>query len=189
MNSSHLMRNALFVPIILAAAWKLLSKSKIEKEFGPLKTAKKVNIQKYMGSWYVIANIPTFLETGAHNAIETYTWNKDKNHIDVNFTYNKDNFDGELIQIQQVAFIHNEKTNAEWRTQLYHTVKFPYVIMDLAHDYSYAVVGMPNREHVWILARNPTLEDDVYNTLKIKIADQGFDVSQLVKIPQTMLKH
>ena len=68
-------------------------------------------------------------------------------------------------------------------------MKFPYVIMELAHDYSYAVVGMPNREHVWILGRKPTMEDEIYETLNNRIAEQGFDVTQIEKIPQTMLRH
>ena len=189
MDGSHLMRNVILVPIILTAAWKIFSKTKAEREFGPLKKVKKVSIPKYMGQWYVIAHIPTFLEEGAHNAIENYTWNEEKKHIDVSFTYNKGNFDGNLVEIKQVATIFDEKSKAEWRTQLYHTMKFPYVIMELAHDYSYAVVGMPNREYVWILARKPVLEDETYETLKGRIAEQGFDTSLLEKVPQTMLRH
>lgn len=183
------MKNAILVPIILAAAWKVFSKNKAEKQFGPLKKVKKVNIQKYMGSWYVISVIPTLLEHQPHNAVETYTWNADKKQIDVTYRYNRGNFDGDLVEIKQIATIYDEKTNAEWRTKLYHTMSFPYVIMELAHDYSYAVVGMPNREHVWVLARKPTMEDEVYTALKRRIADEGFDVTQLEKVPQTMLRH
>lgn len=106
--------------------------------------------------------------------------------IDVDFTYNKDHFDGDLVHIKQRAFIHNEKTKAEWRTQLYHTMKLSYVIMDLAHDYTYAVVGMPNREHVWILSREPSMDEALYNSLKGKIRDQGFDINLLEKVPQTI---
>lgn len=186
MKSSLLMKNLIFVPIILTVAWKLFSKSKAERFYGPLKTPKKVNIQRYMGPWYIIANIPTVLEHQVHNAVENYTWNADDQCIDVDFTYNKDSFDGELVHIKQRAFIHNPSTNTEWRTELYHTMKFSYVIMDLAHDYSYAIVGMPNREHVWILSREPSMNENLYNSLKGKIRDQGFDVSLLVKVPQTI---
>ena len=60
MNGSHLMRNVILVPIILAAAWKIFSKSTAEKDLGPLRKVKKVNLKNYMGAWYVIANIPQF---------------------------------------------------------------------------------------------------------------------------------
>jgi len=39
----------------------------------PLKTVKSVDIQRFMGDWYVIANIPTWIEKGAHNAVESYS--------------------------------------------------------------------------------------------------------------------
>ena len=38
----------------------------------PLKTVDHVDIGRFMGDWYVIANIPTYIEKGAHNAIESY---------------------------------------------------------------------------------------------------------------------
>lgn len=188
MKPSLLMSNLIFVPVILATAtWKLFAKSKAEKIYGPLKTPKKVNIQKYMGPWYVIASIPTVLEQKAHNASERYTWNVKHQCIDIDFTYNKDHFEGDLVQIKQRAFVQNSKSNAEWKTQAYHTLKLPYVIMELAHDYSYAVVGVPNREHVWILSRESSMDEDLYNSLKGKIRTQGFDTSLLNKFPQTIL--
>ena len=42
-----------------------------------MKTVDQVDIDRFMGPWYVIANIPTFLEKGAHNAVETYSLNDD----------------------------------------------------------------------------------------------------------------
>ena len=35
-----------------------------------LKPVEYVDLDRFMGDWYVIANIPTFLEKGAHNAVE-----------------------------------------------------------------------------------------------------------------------
>ena len=43
-----------------------------EKEFGELKTVDYVDLERFMGDWYVIANIPTFIEKGAVNAVESY---------------------------------------------------------------------------------------------------------------------
>ena len=36
-----------------------------EKEFGELNTVDYVDLERFMGDWYVIANIPTFIEKGA----------------------------------------------------------------------------------------------------------------------------
>ena len=54
---------------------------------GPeMDTVDYVDLDRFMGDWYVIANIPTFLEKGAHNAVETYELNDDGT-IDTTFVW------------------------------------------------------------------------------------------------------
>ena len=43
----------------------------------PIRTEEHVDLARFMGDWYVIANIPTFVEKGAHNAVESYKMNPD----------------------------------------------------------------------------------------------------------------
>jgi apolipoprotein D and lipocalin family protein len=52
----------------------------------PLATVDQVDLERFMGDWYVIANIPTFLEKGAHNAVENYALNDDGS-IATTFTF------------------------------------------------------------------------------------------------------
>ena len=59
----------------------------------PLETVDSVDLERFMGDWYVIANIPTFLEKGAHNAVETYSLNDDGS-IATKFTFRAGGFDG-----------------------------------------------------------------------------------------------
>jgi len=150
----------------------------------PLKPVDYVDIQRYMGKWYVIASIPTFIEKGAHNAIEIYTWNAKEDRIDVGYTFNQDSFAGKKKSYPQKAFIYNRETNSEWRIQLFWPLKFAYLITDLAPDYSYTVVTVPNRENVWIMARTPTLPDSVYQKILAKLKEQLFDLKDLQKVPQ-----
>ena len=154
------------------------------KDLPSVRTAEKVDIQKFMGKWYVIASVPTFIEKNAHNATETYTWNEKENRIDVDFKFNKAKPDGEEKSYPQKAFIYNEKTNAEWRIQLIWPLKFAYLIMDVAPDYSYTVIGVPNRGHVWIMARTPTMDTPTYEKIVEGIKQQHFDVKELQKVPQ-----
>ncbi len=149
-----------------------------------VRTVPKVDIQKFMGKWYVIANIPTFIEKGAHNAVETYTWNEKENRIDVNFEFRKNSFEGEKKNYPQKAFIHDKTSNAEWRIQMFWPLKFPYLVMDLATDYSYTVVGVPNRSYVWIMARTPTLPEATYQDILKRIEAQHYDTTLIQKVPQ-----
>ncbi len=61
----------------------------------PMATVDYVDIDRFMGDWYVVANIPTFLEKGAHNAVETYRKNDDGT-IATTFTFLEGGFDGEI---------------------------------------------------------------------------------------------
>ena len=78
-----------------------------------MQTVAKVDIERFMGRWYVIANIPTFLEKGAHNAVETYTLDSDGS-IATNFTYRKDSFEGKLKEYNPRGFIRDTESNALW---------------------------------------------------------------------------
>lgn len=150
----------------------------------PLKTVEAVDIPRFMGKWYVIASIPTFLEKGAHNAIEVYTWNEKHQRIDVDFTFNKNSFDGEKKHLPQKAFIYNQKTKAEWRIQLFWPLKFPYLVIDLAQDYSYTIISVPDRDYVWIMARTPKMDESLYQKLLTQLKAQHFETSLIQKVPQ-----
>ena len=117
----------------------------------PLETVEKVDIERFMGDWYVIANIPTFLEKNATNAIESYRLN-DKGDIDVTFTFYKDSPTGERKEYHPKGFIYNTTTNAEWRMQFLWPFKMPFLIIDIDDEYSYTVIGYPSRNYVWIMA-------------------------------------
>ncbi|WP_424352190.1 lipocalin family protein [Lutimonas sp.] len=54
----------------------------------------------------------------------------------------------------------------------------------MAHDYSYAVVGHPNRDYLWILCRTPQMDDQRYNAIVDRIKKKNFDVSKLRKTVQ-----
>ena len=60
-----------------------------------LQVVDDVDVERFMGDWYVIANIPTSIEKGAHNAIETYRLDDDGS-IATTFTFRDNGFDGEL---------------------------------------------------------------------------------------------
>lgn len=149
----------------------------------PLKSVDSVDLAQFMGDWYVIANIPTFVEKGATNAVENYSLNTDGS-IAVTFSFDNTRPGGERKQYTASAWVVDETTNAEWRVQFFWPIKFPYHVIELADDYSYTVVGVPNRNYVWIMARTPSLPEDTYRRLLARIADLGFDTAKVQLVPQ-----
>lgn len=151
---------------------------------GPeMKTVDHVDIERFMGPWYVIANIPTFLEKGAHNAVETYSLNDDGT-IATNFTYRKGGFDGKIKDYNPKAFILDKETNALWGMRFVWPIKADYRIVYLEEDYSTTIIGRQSRDFVWIMARTPTISDDDYDRLVSFVESIGYDTSKLERVPQ-----
>jgi apolipoprotein D and lipocalin family protein len=146
----------------------------------PLKKVDKVDINRFMGRWYVIANIPTFFEKGGINAVETYSWNEKEQRIDVLF---QQEVEGKVKTYTQKAFVHDQ-SGSEWRIQFFWPLKFPYLIIDLAEDYSYTVIGVPNRSYVWIMAREKSIPDEIFQRITEKLKKQHYEISKILKVPQ-----
>ena len=148
----------------------------------PIHTVEQVDLERFMGDWYVIANIPTPFEKGAHNAVESYTLN-DKGEIETTFTFRKDSFDGKEKVMRPRGFVRDE-SNAVWGMRIIWPIKAEYRIIYLTDDYSQTIVGRSKRDFVWVMARTPTIPDADYNKMIDFIAEQGYDLSEVQRVPQ-----
>lgn len=148
----------------------------------PLETVPQVDLKRFMGEWYVIANIPPWLEKGAHNSIESYRLEPDGT-VAINFTYRADGFDGEQKRLKSRGFV-LDGSNAVWGVQFIWPIKADYRITYLAPDYSQTIVSREKRDWVWIMARTPAIAEGDYERLAGIVAKQGYDVSRLQKVPQ-----
>jgi apolipoprotein D and lipocalin family protein len=148
-----------------------------------LATVPHVEIERFMGPWYVLANIPTFLEKGAHNAIESYKLDLDGN-IATNFTFYADSFDGQLKTYHPRGFIRDKKSNAVWDMQFVWPFKSEYLIIYLDWEYTLTVIGRSKLDYVWIMARTPEIPDTEYQAILKQLTAIGYDISKIRKVPQ-----
>jgi apolipoprotein D and lipocalin family protein len=149
----------------------------------PLVTVPAVDLKRYMGEWYVIANIPTFIEKGAHNAIESYRMDADGT-IAVTFTFRDGAFDGELKKYTPRGFVRDDPSNAIWGMRFIWPLKADFRITYLAEDYSQTIISREKRDYVWIMARTPTIPEPDYQRLLKIVGEQGYDVKQVQRVPQ-----
>jgi apolipoprotein D and lipocalin family protein len=150
---------------------------------GELATVDYVDLDRFMGDWYVIANIPTFLEKGAHNAVETYEMNEDGT-IATTFKFRKDGFDGKEKEHNPKGFVTDTQTNAVWGMRFVWPIKADYRIIYLDEDYSVTIVGRNKRDFVWIMARTPHIADSKYDELVEFIVAAGYDAEKIRRVPQ-----
>jgi apolipoprotein D and lipocalin family protein len=145
-------------------------------------TVDQVDIDRYMGDWYVIANIPTFLERDAYNAVERYSLREDGT-IDTVFTFNKGGFDGKPQRYNPRGFIRSDN-NAEWGMRFVWPFKAEFLVLWLDEDYTQTVVGRSRRDYVWIMAREPQLPEADYQRILDFLAAEGYDIAKIQKVPQ-----
>jgi apolipoprotein D and lipocalin family protein len=148
----------------------------------PIKPVSSVDLNQYMGDWYVIACIPTVFETDAYNAVESYQIEKDGS-INTTFVYRKDGFDGPEKRYNPQGFVVENTGNAVWGMQFIWPFKTEYIIAYLDKDYTSTIIARNARDYVWIMARTPFIKDSEYQALTKTVANLGYDVSKLRKVP------
>ena len=139
-----------------------------------------VDLDRFMGDWYVIANIPTFLEKDAYNPLENYKLEKDGT-ISTTFTFNKGSLDGPEKIYRPRGFVTDKETNAIWGMQFIWPIKADYRIVYLDNNYQQTIIGRNSRDYAWIMARTPTISEDDYSKLVDYIVSLGYDISDLQK--------
>ena len=109
----------------------------------PLETVRYVDLERFVGAWYVIESIGLGAEEGAHDEVETYTLRED-GRIDIALTFRDGAFDGPEKSIPQLGWVHDwPETNAEWRVRPFWPLSLAYLIIDLDENYAWTVVGHP----------------------------------------------
>ena len=149
----------------------------------PIPLVPQVDLQRFMGDWYVIGFIPIFPEKDAHNGIETYALNDDGS-IATTYRYRKGGFDAPLKTATPKGFVKPGTGNALWGMQFIWPFKGEYRIVHLESDYSVSIIGRNARDYLWLLARTPDMEAADFERYRQLIADMGYDASEFVRQPQ-----
>ena len=160
------------------------------KERAPLRLVPSVDLSRYAGQWYEVARLPNrFQDKCAGDVTADYTLlGADRLKV-VNRCRRRD---GQLSEAEGVARL-ADKRGANSRLKVRFAPSFlsflpfawgDYQIIELAPDYSYALVGEPGRKYLWILSRTPQMDEDTYRRLTEAARSQGFDVSKLLRTRQ-----
>jgi apolipoprotein D and lipocalin family protein len=147
------------------------------------KVVERMDLQKFLGSWYVIGVLPTPFEKGASNGIETYSLDEQGN-IRVEYVFFQGGPGGKKTVMRQKGWVVDKQRNTEWKVQPFWPLKLPYLIIDLAVDYRYTVIGTNNYDYVWIMSRTPTIEDADYAGILSRLAERGYKIYDIQRMQQ-----
>jgi len=141
-----------------------------------------VELNRFMGDWYVIAQIPTPFVKDAYNAIQKYELQADGT-VATTFTYREGGFDGKLKTLKPKGYVNDDPSHASWGLQ-FGPILAEYLIAYVSPDYTEAIIARSSRDFVWIMARTPTISDAEYDRLVEKVVGWGYDTEKLERVPQ-----
>jgi apolipoprotein D and lipocalin family protein len=155
-----------------------------------LEVVPSVDLSGYAGRWYEIARLPNrFQNKCAGEVVAAYSL-LEGDRLKVVNECRQEN--GQTIAAEGEARL-ADKSGRNTRLKVRFAPAWlswlpmvwgDYWIIDLASDYSVAVVGTPDRKYLWILSRTPKLGDAIYERIVKQTGAKGFDISRLVKTRQ-----
>ena len=145
-----------------------------------LQTVARVDLTRYVGTWYEIANFPQRFQRGCTASTATYAA-RDDGDIDVVNRCRDGTIDGPERVSRGRARVVDRRTNARLEVSFFRPFWGDYWIVDLGADYEYAVIGHPSRDYIWILSRAPTLDPAVYDGILARLTASGYETHRLVR--------
>lgn len=177
-----LCKNSVFTSLaLLASIWLVTACASSNP---PLPTPEQVNLEKFMGAWFVHGYTPILVDKEAHNAVEHYYLNE-KKRVETTYQFRDGGFDGELRSYTPKGFpVEDDASGARWKMQFIWPFKSDYVIIDVSDDYQSTIIGHPSRKYAWIMSRSRELADKAYAAQLQKLEDAGYDSSIIQRLPQ-----
>jgi apolipoprotein D and lipocalin family protein len=158
-------------------------------ESSPVRTVSSVDLDRYLGRWHEVARLPNRFQKKCASHVTADYARRDDGRISVTNRCRK--ADGSTIEAEGIARVVDPETNAKLKVRFAPSwlSVFPFVwgdywIIALAGDYSYAVVGAPDRQYLWFLSRAPEMPASAWAAAERAAKENGFDISQLIRTRQ-----
>lgn len=148
----------------------------------PLPTVESVDLDRYQGTWYEIASIPVPEQEGCYGTTASYAVRGDGT-VDVLNRCLK-GAKAEPSIARGTAIPKEGTNNSQLEVNFFGPFGGDYYIVALDPDYEYAMVAVPDRDHLWILSRTPEMDDATYRRLAARAESLGFDTSRLARTYQ-----
>ena len=143
----------------------------------------KVDLPRYMGRWYLIANIPYFGEKNYVASRAEWVLREDGKIADA-YIGRKGGFDQPETRREFVDTVVPGTDNAHWSVRLFWPITVSQLTLYVDDNYESTLLGYPGKSLGWIFARKPEMSDAQYRELLEKFDQQGYDISRFKRVPQ-----
>lgn len=141
------------------------------------KTVDKVDLKKFAGKWYSLYSIPTPFDKNSMQTTTTYTLNSD-GYYNV-LTTGKKTTDNQEHTYNSKLFPVEGSGNGKMKAQFLWPFKVDYWVIDLPDDYSYVIIGHPDKKFLFIMSRKPSVDKKLHDELVAKCKAMGYDTDKL----------
>lgn len=147
-----------------------------------LRSDAQVDLDAFMGEWFVTAHIPYWPERGKVRGRDIYTLRGD-GRIDNVYAFQPD-FGQPEKRWNGVSEVVPGTNGAHWRVQFIWPFKADLLVLEVDPDYQWALLGNPKRSMAWIFSRGDDMPAGQYEQLRQRFAGYGYDPADLVRVPQ-----
>ena len=144
----------------------------------PPRTVERLDLERYLGTWYEIASFPSWFQRDCVATQATYS-KRDDGQIGVANACRDKTLSGEWNGIEGVAWPVEPGNFARLKVQFFWPLRGDYWVLALDPEYRWALVGHPDRAYLWVLSRTRSLDDAVYAQIVEEARARGYDVSKL----------
>lgn len=148
----------------------------------PASAPAAIELARFMGRWHVVAHVPYFAERGHVASSDTYTL-RDDGAISVRYAYRR-GFGEPEKTFDSRATVRDGTGNRDWTTWFFRVIPTKFRILEVAPDYSWALIRYPGRDLAWVFGREPVMDDALYADLVARMRGHGVDTTGLVRVPQ-----
>lgn len=178
------MKNNIIPFIILITLVFALSSCTNTKNMVDTTTVNKLEIEKFLGTWYEIARFDHSFERGLVGVTATYSMRDDGMIKVLNQGY-KNSLDGKLSQAIGKAKIPDSNFPGKLKVAFFWIFYADYFVMELDEEnYEWAVIGSSSPKYLWILSRKPQMDPAIYQDLIARIEKRGYDLQPLISVEQ-----
>ena len=147
-------------------------------------SSQPLSLERYMGRWYVIGRVPNPVERGHVASHHDYRLEDPADgKVQINYYY-RENFDSPVQVLNLRARVDQDSGNRRWRTWFYRIIPTRTEVLEVAADYSWALVGYPGRDMAWILSREPDMSQTRYFELTQRLAEHRVNTDRMRRVLQ-----
>lgn len=146
-----------------------------------VKPVSSFELDRYLGKWYEIARLDHPFERGLEQVTAEYSLREDGGVRVLNrgFSTGKNKWN----QSEGKAYFVEQQDMGYLKVSFFGPFYGSYIIFELdKEDYSYSFISGPDTSYLWLLSREPTVDEATMALFRSRATELGFNLDELILV-------